>query len=167
MGNLNSNDRDRDRDLDAVIALIAELEQYVMHKRAETPTATPTTPVEVQPLAVALPPQHAPALPVLHVEPPQQHASLAENALIQWLVQTSVPWSYQQQVMDVLHKMHVSKGKMAIIIIILISIGAYTGQLPIPDNVMAKIKAITHQTTTPPPVCNLSTQIPPTMELTK
>lgn len=128
-----------DEDGEAMLALLAELEARNL---ACLPMPTiPASSVSVETLA-AISETPQPSAPTQAPEPlPVERTTLAENFVVQWLVHQVVPWNYQQNVLDGLHKIRLRTWQLALVLIVALGAGVATGYVALPAQMVDGLRA--------------------------
>lgn len=83
---------------------------------------------------------------------PVHRASLAENVVVQFLVQHTVPWNYQEQVFTALGHVRPSRWQLITILSISVSAAIWLGYVPIPKAVTDRITSTYRLIACPSPV---------------
>lgn len=136
-----------ERDTDAILALLAELEMFFHSKEwkdvfKDDKITSKADPVPPPVKLAALP---GPTTPVVHEPVPApiqvERSTLAENVIVQWLVQQVVPWNYQQQALDTLHKIRLGGWQLALALLIALGAGVATGYVAVPQSIVQNLRS--------------------------
>ena len=135
---------DKETEGDTLQSLMAGLETYVSTLSTK-PSQEITSKVDPVPPPVKLAALPGPTTPVVHepVPAPIQHverATLTENVIVQWLVQQAVPWNYQQQVLDSLHKIRLGGWQLALVLLVALGAGVATGYVAVPQSIVQSVR---------------------------
>lgn len=127
-----------DEEGEALLALLADLEARNLACMPMPAPIVPNTSIEVL-AAIQTPQSPTPAETI----PPviETRATLAENFVVQWLVHQVVPWNYQQQVLDGLHKVRLKAWQLALVLIVALGAGVATGYVALPAQMVDGLKS--------------------------
>jgi hypothetical protein len=71
----------------------------------------------------------------------QERATLAENFIVQWLVQQIIPWNYQQQALEALHRVRIGGWKLAVLLALALAAGIATGYVAVPQSITTGLRS--------------------------
>lgn len=135
---------ERESESDTLLGLMAGLETKVSD--LSTKAKSITSKVDPVPPPVMLATLPGPTTPVVHEPVPApstvvvERATLAENIIVQWLVQQAIPWNYQQQVLETLHRVRLGTRSLVLLLIVALGAGVVTGYVAVPQSVVQSLR---------------------------